>query len=265
MERMSGMRPSRVLKKLRDGKIASCVKLNIADSRAVEIAAMAGFDCIWTDMEHVANDWSVIEKQVLASKVYDADLMVRVSRGGYSDYIRPLELDASAIMVPHLMSLEDAKRVVRMTKFHPTGRRPVDGGNADGAYCTIPFKEYIGQANRERLLIVQIEDPEPLEELDAIAALDGIDMLFFGPADFSQGLGVPGNFSDPRISEARKRIADTAIRHGKYAGTVGGLANLDDLIRLGYRFISIGADVVALHNYFSDIVSGFSKVLNEKD
>ena len=259
------MRPSRVLKKLRDGKIASCVKLNIADSRAVEIAAMAGFDCIWTDMEHVANDWSVIEKQVLASKVYDADLMVRVSRGGYSDYIRPLELDASAIMVPHLMSLEDAKRVVRMTKFHPTGRRPVDGGNADGAYCTIPFKEYIGQANRERLLIVQIEDPEPLEELDAIAALDGIDMLFFGPADFSQGLGVPGNFSDPRISEARKRIADTAIRHGKYAGTVGGLANLDELIRLGYRFISIGADVVALYNYFSDIVSGFSKVLNEKD
>lgn len=112
------------------------------------------FNCLWTDMEHVPNDYTSIEKQILAAKAYDVDITVRVARGGYSDYIRPLEMDASGIMVPHIMGLEDAKNVVRMTRFHPIGLRPVDGGNADGAYCEVDFHEYILQANRERFLVV---------------------------------------------------------------------------------------------------------------
>jgi 4-hydroxy-2-oxoheptanedioate aldolase len=110
---------------------------------------MAGFDCLWTDMEHVANDWSVIEKQILATKAYGSDLLVRVARGGYSDYTRPLELDDAGIMVPHIMSFEDAKKVVNMTRFHPFGRRPLDGGNADGVYCEIDILDYIKDANNE--------------------------------------------------------------------------------------------------------------------
>jgi 4-hydroxy-2-oxoheptanedioate aldolase len=251
------MRPSRVLQKLRAGKIVSCIKINLSDSRVTEIAALAGFDCLWTDMEHVPNDLSVIEKQILAAKAHDADVMVRVPRGSYSDYIRPLELDAAGIMVPHIMGLEDAKHVVRMTRFHPVGLRPVDGGNADGAFCSVDFNAYLAEANRERFLIVQIEDPEPLEELDTIAALAGVDMLFFGPADFSQGIGAPGQWDHPAIAEARLKVAEAAARHGKYAGTVGSPAGLHDLLAMGYRFISIGADVVGLGQYFQGLVNEF--------
>ena len=103
-------------------------------------------------------------------------------------------MDASGIMVPHIMSLEDAKRVVWMTRFHPIGRRPVDGGNADGAYCAVDFVQYLQEANENRFLCVQIEDPEPLDELEAIVKLDGIDIVFFGPGDFSHGIGAPGQF-----------------------------------------------------------------------
>lgn len=259
MEKKIAMRPSKVLAKLRAGKVASCTKVNLLDARVVEIAAMAGFDCIWTDMEHIPNDWSAIEKQVLAAKAYNTDLLVRISRGGYSDYIRPFEMDATGIMVPHIMSLKDAKEVVRMTRFHPIGRRPLDGGNADGAYCMLELDDYLHQANHERFVIVQIEDPEPLDELDEIAALDGIDMLFFGPGDFSQGIGAPGKFDHPLIETTRKRIAEVAIANNKFAGTVGSLANIDELINMGYRFISVGADVLALANYFRDIVKGFAR------
>ncbi|MCE5250206.1 aldolase [bacterium] len=251
------MRRSKVLHKLRSGEVVNCFKLNLADGRAAEIAAIAGFDCIWVCMEHVANDWEVIEKQIWASKSYDTDVMVRVSRGGYSDYVRPLELDASGIMVPHLMSVEDARQVVRMTRFHPVGRRPVDGGNADGAYCSIEFREYLRQANEERFVVVQIEDPEPLEELDAIASVDGIDMLFFGPGDFSHGIGVPGEWNHPKILEARKRVVEAALAHGRFAGTVGGLWNLEELIAMGYRFINLGADVLALNEYAGKLIDGF--------
>jgi 4-hydroxy-2-oxoheptanedioate aldolase len=253
------MRPSRVLAKLRAGAVASCFKLNLADARAVEIAAMAGFDCLWLDMEHVPNDWSVIERGIWAAKAHDADVLVRVARGSYSDYIRPLEMDAAGIMVPHVMSLADAQAVARMTRFHPLGRRPVDGGNADGAYCNVDFLDYLKQANEQRFVIVQIEDPEPLAELDAIAALPGIDMLFFGPGDFSHGIGEPGQWEHPQLLDARRRVAEAALAHGKFAGTVASPGNLDDLVALGYRFLSMGADVVGLSQYGQSIMAEFTR------
>ena len=256
-EGQMSMRPSRVLRQLRAGKTVSCFKVNLADARATEIAAMAGFDCIWTDMEHVANDWSVIEQQIWAAKSQDVDVIVRVARGSYSDHVKPFELDAAGIMVPHVMSLADAKNVVRMTRFHPVGRRPVDGGNADGAYCNIEFMDYLRQANEQRFVCLQIEDPEVLDDLEAIASLDGVDMLFFGPGDFSQGIGTPGMWDNPKIEEARRRIGQVCVAKNKVAGTVGSPANLEALMTMGYRFISIGADVVGLSQYCRNLIAEF--------
>lgn len=251
------MRPSKILKKLRAGEIVSCIKINLADARVSEIAAIAGFDCIWIDQEHIGQDWSSVESNIWATKAHDTDILVRVSRGGYSDYIKPLELDATGIMVPHVMDLEDAKKVVQMTRFHPVGRRPIDGGNADGSYTAMDFNNYLIQANEQRFVILQIEDPEPLPELEAIAALDGFDMLFFGPGDFSQGIGAPGQWDHPGIMNTRRRIAEVAKQYGKFAGTVGSPANLQELIDMGYQFISIGADVVGLQNYFRELLKPF--------
>jgi 4-hydroxy-2-oxoheptanedioate aldolase len=252
------MRPSRVLRKLRAGMPASCTKLNLMDARAAEIACQSGFDSVWLDNEHCATDWRDMEHLIRAAKVYDTDAMVRVSRGGYSDYIRPLELDATGIMVPHIMSAADAKAVTRMTRFHPIGRRPVDGGNADGAYCRIEFTSYLEQANRERFVIVQIEDPEPLAELESIAAVPGIDMLFFGPGDFSHGIGKPGQWDAPEIASARKAVALAARKHGKFAGTVSTPDAVKQRLDEGYLFISVGADVLGLATYWDGVAKAFS-------
>ncbi len=238
------MRRSRVLEKLKAGKIASCFKNNLTDAKATEIAAIAGFDCVWLDQEHIGLDWAELNSGIWAAKAHNADVLVRVARGSYSDYIKPLEMDATGIMVPHIMSLEDAKNVIQMTRFHPVGRRPVDGGNADGDYSALDFDTYRREANKHRFVVLQIEDPEPLNDLEAIAELDGFDMLFFGPADFSQGIGAPGQWNHPKIIETRKRIAEVANRYGKYAATVGSPGNLSELTNMGYRFISVSADVV---------------------
>jgi len=255
------MKPSKVLEKLHAGQVVSCVKLNTSDSRVVELASLCGFDCTWVDMEHIPNSISAVEKQILAAKACDTDIMVRVRRGSYSDLIYPLESDASGIMVPHVMGLEDAKNIVSMTKYHPVGRRPIDGGNADAAYCLIDFHEYLKQANERRFVMIQIEDPEPLAELDEICALDGIDIILFGPGDFSQGIGAPGNFEHPELLRARELVAKTAVKHGKFAATVGSLGNMKELCDMGYRFISVGADVVGLGSYFSAITDEFKKQL----
>lgn len=253
---MYHLRKSRVLKKIREGEVAYSVKLNSADPRIAEIAAMSGFDCIWVDMEHVPTDYISIENMIRAAKLYDTDTIVRVAKGSYTDFIKPLEADASGIMIPHLMNLEEAKKVVYFTKFHPIGRRPIDGGNADGKFCRISTMDYITEANNERFNIVQIEDPEPMEELDKICALPGIDMIFFGPADFSHALGIPQDIMNYKTREARALVAKTARKHGKIAGTVGSLSNRNQLISEGFNFINLGADVVGLSQYFDTIIKG---------
>ncbi|MGV3761332.1 HpcH/HpaI aldolase family protein [Parapedobacter sp.] len=253
------MRKSKVLDKLRSGDTASCFKVNLKDALMSEIASLAGFDCVWVDLEHIGQDWSVIASHVWATKAHGTDVMVRVPRGSYSDYIKPLEMDATGILVPHIMGVEDAEKVIHMTRFHPIGRRPIDGGNADGGYTAMDFNEYLESANRERFIALQIEDPEPLDELDEIAQLEGFDMLFFGPGDFSQGIGAPGQWDHPLLVGTRKRVAEVANKYGKFAATVGSTANLQELLAMGYHFVSVGADVVGLTNYCKDILTAFGK------
>jgi 4-hydroxy-2-oxoheptanedioate aldolase len=96
--------------------------------------------------------------------------------------------------------------------------------------------------------------------LDQIAQVEGIDMLFFGPGDFSQGIGDPCNFNNPRIAEARRQIAEAARRHGKFAGTVASCDTLEATVALGYQFISIGADVVGLSEMFRHIAKAFAEI-----
>lgn len=258
------MRRSRVLERLRRGEIASCTKINTSDPRVVEIAAMSGIDSVWLCQEHTGNTFNDIENQIRAAKVFDVDAIVRVPRGSYSDMIRPLEMDAAGIMVPHVMSAEDAREIVRWTRFAPVGLRPLDGGNADGAYCQISGKDYIREANEQRLLIVQIEDPEPLEEIEEIASIDGIDMLLFGPSDFLQSIGLPFQFDHPAVNDALKRVADAAKRYGKYAGTPANPENIGKLTEMGYRFLCMGADVVMLAEGFAKVVESFRHTTRDR-
>lgn len=246
---------SPMVEKLRRDELVVSVKLNIADPIIAEIAAYAGFDCVWVDMEHVPADYTEIKNVLLAAKARGAETIVRTPRGAYSNLIRPLEMDAAAIMVPHVMSVEDAKTVAYYTKFQPIGRRPIDGGNGDGMYCYMGTEDYIRYSNEQKLTIIQIEDIEAYEQIEEIAQVPGIDMLFFGPADFAHSLGLACDMGNPKIGEARRRVAEVARKYGKLAGTVGGPGNMKELYDMGYRLINLGADVVALGKYFKDIMS----------
>ncbi len=247
------MRRSRTLEILRSGKTAFTIKQNTTDPRVTEIMAMSGAPCIWVDMEHTPNDYRVTESQIMIAKAYDTDILCRVPRGSYSDYIRPLELDASGIMVPHVMSPEDAEAVVHMTRFHPVGRRPVDGGNADALYGQLPQAEYNREANEQRFIVMQIEDPEAMERIDEIAAVPGYDVLFFGPGDYSHSIGHSGEMNHPDVVAGFQKVADAAHKYGKFAGTVAGVGNAKDRVEQGYNLLNLGADVVGIAQYFNPI------------
>jgi len=255
------MRKSRVLRKLRNGEIALSTKINLTDPVSVELAGLAGFDCVWLDMEHIPCDWNDICNMIRTAKIYDMDTIVRVAKGSYSDIIKPFEADATGIIYPHLMSFEEAKKVVYFTKFYPVGRRPIDGGNADAKYCQIEIKDYIKQANQERFVMVQVEDPEILPDLENIAQLKGIDIIFFGPGDFSQGIGDPGNFENPQITKTRAKIGEVCKKYNKFCSTTANPSLIKEYKKMGYNLLNVGADVIGLGIYWNDLMKQAKKVL----
>jgi 4-hydroxy-2-oxoheptanedioate aldolase len=245
------------LRELRAGRSAPILKLNLIDPRVVELAGLAGAAAVWLCNEHVPNDWLNLENQVRAAKLGDMDSIVRVSKGAYSEYIKPFELDATGIMVPHVTTADEAREIVRMTRFHPLGRRPLDGGNMDGLFCQIPTVEYCAHGNAERFLIFQIESPEALENVEEIAAVPGFDILLFGPGDFSHAIGRPGEVKHPEVVAARQRVAAAAKAHGKYGMMPAMLDTRAALEAEGWNAFTVGADVVALGNVFRERVQSF--------
>ncbi|MDB6024214.1 MAG: aldolase [Verrucomicrobiales bacterium] len=253
------LRSSRLLRELRAGNCATSFKINLADPRIIELCGLAGFSTVWICNEHVGNDWFNLENQIRAAKLYDMDTIVRVEKGSYSDYVKPFEADATGIMVPHVTTADEAKQIVQMTRFHPLGRRAIDGGNVDGVYCQIPLADYLTHSNTERVLIFQIESPEALENVEAIAAVPGFDILLFGPGDFSHLIGKAGQIHDPVVVAARKRVAAAAKKHGKFLMTPGMIAPRAELETEGFQAFNLGADVIGIAQYCKDRLAAFEK------
>ncbi len=251
------LRQSRVLAALRAGRSATCFKLNLSDPRIAEIGCVNGVDAIWLCNEHVPNQWLNMENQIRAAKLYGIDTFVRVEKGSYSDYIRPFEADATGILVPHVSTADEARQIVAWVRFKPVGRRPIDGGNADAKFCAVPLQEYIAHSLREQFVILQIESPEALENLEDIAAVPGFDMLCFGPGDYSHLIGKPGQVTAPEVVAARQRIARAARQNGKFAMASGMMAPRQALENEGHSLFNIGADVVGLSDYVRKNVQSF--------
>ncbi len=243
------LRPSRVLHLLREKQLPTVLKINLSDPRVIEIAGLSGVDAVWLCTEHVPNDWIGLESQIRSARVHDIDTLVRVGRGSYSDYIRPFEAGATGIIVPHVTTADEARRIVEWVRFHPLGKRALDGGNVDGQFCLVPMEEYLAHSNTERMVILQIESPEALENVEAILSVPGFDGVLFGPGDFSHRIGKPGQLDDPDVVAARQRVAAAAVKNGKFAMTAGLIAPLPQLVAEGHRLIGVGADVVGLGNY----------------
>ncbi len=253
------MRPSRILKDSANGKLATCVKSNLHDPRVIELAGMAGFSAVWLCNEHVPGDWAAIEHGVRAAKIHDLDVIVRIAKGSYSDYIKPLECDAAGIMVPHVTSAQEAREVVDKCRFRPLGNRALDGGNVDGGFCQLPLVEYLEASNREKIIILQIESPEGVEAADEIAAVEGYDFLLFGPGDYAHRIGKPGQIHDPEVLAARARVEAAILKHGKRGFAVGAPGNPKELIERGYGIVNLGSDVGSLSVAFRGILDGFCK------
>ncbi len=211
----------------------------------IQIIGMhGGFHALWFDHEHVGFTTESLEVGTLAARSQGLDTFVRIAPTDYALVTRSLEAGAGGIMAAQVNSAEQAEQIVRWAKFHPRGVRGLNTGGYDARFGAMSIAEFTEHANRETFLAIQIETAQAVEECEAIAAIEGVDLLFVGPSDLSQSLGVPGDFWNQKCLAAIARVANACKHHGKHWGAV--TVNPDHaemLYEEGCRMISPSSDV----------------------
>jgi 4-hydroxy-2-oxoheptanedioate aldolase len=239
------MRPSRIKAKLRRGEPVLVTTIHAIDPSFHEMASLMGFDGLWLDLEHHPVSLETAAGLMRAARVGTADALVRPAKGEFMRLGRVLEAGAQGIMYPRCSDAAEAREVVQWAKFAPLGRRGVDSGNADTPYCLMPLDEYVREANEQTFIVVQLEDPGAVANAREIAEVEGVDVLFFGPGDYSVLTGVPGQFQHPTIEEAIRTVAAAARAAGKHWGIpVGSPERAKQMLDLGARLLAYGADII---------------------
>lgn len=253
------MRTSIVKKKLRRDEAALVVCLHYTDASIHEMTSLMGFDCIWLDLEHHGYSVETATQMMRAARVGSSDILARPAKGEFMRMSRLLEMGATGILYPRCDNAEEAAEVVRWAKFAPQGQRGADGANADMPYLMMPIGEYVRKANEETFVAIQVEDADAVARADEIAAVDGVDILFFGPGDFSILSGFPGQMDHPEIQRAMEQVAAAARRHGKHWGMPCFSPDHGrKLLDMGARFLAHGADIVLLKRALENIQTQFS-------
>lgn len=237
------MRKSKTLNKLRSGDPVFCLKSIYAEPDIVEMMGYLGADVIWICNEHIGINPEKMKNAIRAGRAGNVDIMIRRAFGNYDDLIQPLEMGAAGLMVPHCMSADMAKSIINDTKFYPQGNRGIDGVSGDSFFGTVTGSEYTDGANHETFVMVQIEDAEAVDEIEAIAEVPGVDIIFIGPADLSQSLGCPGDFRNGKVRDAIRRTIAACEANGKWCGTSGlDFEYMQGLLDEGVKFLTVTSD-----------------------
>lgn len=208
------------------------------------LAAATGHDWLFIDGEHGAFTVQEMTQLCIAALPTGVTPIVRVCAGALDEATRALDNGALGIVVPHVDTAAQAARIADAFHYPPMGHRSWGGPPAVYGYAAPPTAEAQAAINAEILTIVMLESPEAVANADAIAAVDGIDVLFIGTSDLTAELGISGQMGHPKVVEAYQAVGDACRRHGKTLG-MGGVydeENASRYVAMGARFLLTGAD-----------------------
>jgi 4-hydroxy-2-oxoheptanedioate aldolase len=258
------MRQSKILKKIRAGKVARICALGHYLPFYPKHAAAFGFDGVWVDGEHRTFDAREVQALIAFHHLADIDCIWRSGTLEKTGLYRLLEDGATALMIPHVSTAEKAKALSEAMKFPPQGDRGIDGVGLDADYWPENTSGFISHANRESFIVVQIETPLALQNLESIAAVPGVEVLFLGPGDLSLRLGCSSDAADPQMMDIQKNLARVAARHGKAWGRpVSNAAEARIVQEMGGRFLALGNEFLAIYNQLSQWAGEFDQALGE--
>jgi 4-hydroxy-2-oxoheptanedioate aldolase len=229
--------------RIRAGDTLIGVFSDLASPLAAELCGRAGFDWIVLDLEHGAATEAELLALLYAVGTTPMAPIVRPQSAERLRVGRALDLGAAGIMLPQLQDIDEVRSAVRYLRYPPVGQRGVALRTRGADMGAIGHGDLARVVNERVVGIVQIETAAMVEDAEAIAALDEVDVLFVGPADLSHGLGVPGRFEDERYLGALRSVVGACERHGKAAGIlIYDAGVLPRHVDLGFRFIGLGSE-----------------------
>jgi 4-hydroxy-2-oxoheptanedioate aldolase len=225
----------------------------------VEIAGLAGFDFLIIDTEHGPGNPESIQNSIRAAELRGIAPVVRVTSADSQTILRTLDVGAAGVQVPQVNDVECARNVARWSKYFPLGVRGAAMPRSS-SYGMRQLDEYFRQANEDTLVVVHCENVEGLGRLPEIASVEGIDVVFVGPYDLSQSLGIPGQISHPKMVEA----VDRALRITQEAGKIPGIfaTSVEEAKRRvaqGFRYIAYSMDILLFASVCREVVQALRK------
>lgn len=243
------MLASKIKRKFRDGDISIGSWMSLAHESIAEIMASAGYDWVVIETEHTAIDVSQVLRLIMAIEGRGAVPLVRLAWNDPIQAKAVMDSGAGGVLVPMVNTRQDAEQAVRSVKYPPAGFRGAGLARAQG-YGT-QFDQYLRAANRDSLVIVQIEHVQAVENIAEILSVPGIDGTFIGPYDLSLSMGLAGQLNHPEVEKAKRHVLEATKEHGLAPGIHlvhpdRAEAELSQCIEQGYQFIALGTDILFL-------------------
>lgn len=251
---------NRFKQRLRNGEVQIGLWLGLADAYCAELAANAGFDWLLIDGEHAPNHLQGMLAQLQAVAPYPSQALIRPVIGDSALIKQLLDIGAQTLLVPMVESAAQALELVRAMRYPPQGIRGVGSALARASRWN-SIQGYLDQADDQMCLLVQIENLEGLANLDEIAAVEGVDGVFIGPADLSASMGHRGNPGHPEVQAAIEDAIGRIVQSGKAAGILSADENLARrYIELGATFVAVGVDTTVLMRGLQALAGKFKSV-----
>jgi 4-hydroxy-2-oxoheptanedioate aldolase len=243
---------------LKAGKPQIGLWCSLSSHYAIELVAGSGFDWLLLDTEHSPNDLESVLTQLQAVAPYPTHPVVRVPWNDMVTIKRFLDIGAQSILIPYVQNEQEAKNAVAYTRYPPAGVRGVAGGTRATRFGRV--KDYARRAAEEICVLVQVETQTALDNLEKIAAVEGVDGVFIGPADLHASLGYPGETANPKVMP----IIDDTIRRIRKAGKAPGIltgveADARRWLDCGGQFVAVGVDTGVLARETEKLAAKFTR------
>jgi len=231
--------------------------VGLADAYVTELLATSGFDWLGLDAEHAPNDPRSILAQLQAMAPYPVHAVVRTASGDATLIKQYLDIGAQTLLIPMVESAEQAQRVVAATRYPPAGIRGVGSALARASRWN-QITDYLQRCAQETCVLVQVESAAGLSNLQAIASTEGVDGVFFGPADLAASMGLLGRTADQRVQDAIAQGIKTIRGAAKAAGVLSTDPTVArKYLALGARFVAVGVDTTLLVRAANDLRAAF--------
>ena len=240
-------------KRVRAGERLLGAGVMLGSPMIAELIGETGYDWIWIDYEHGLGNTRELLTMLQAADIHKLPAIVRLPGNELRLFKQALDFGAAGVMVPYVNTAEEAEHAAKCMRFSPNGLRGI-AQSTRAARFGLNFASYLGEADDNVVCAVQIETPEAVENVDDIAAVEGVDVLFVGPLDLSVSMGMARDFTNLAFSKALDRVLQACKRHGKMPGILAPTAELGlDWAARGFAFLVICSDGTLMARSLADV------------